>query len=64
MPGRSFLTTVSALFVALFIAACSRGLPPEFVAPDFTVEDMFTGKDIHLADYKGRPVLVYFFASW
>jgi hypothetical protein len=28
------------------------------------VEDLFTGEDIHLAGLKGRPVLIYFFASW
>lgn len=52
------------LFAVLFAAACSRGLPPEFPAPDFSLEDLFTGEEIRLADYQGRPVLLYFFASW
>ena len=55
------LCFLSILFV--IIAACSS-LPDEFPAFDFTVDDVFTGEEIHLADLKGRPVLIYFFASW
>lgn len=32
-------------------------------APDFTVQDG-SGKDVKLSDFKGRPVVVNFFASW
>ena len=56
--------TLSVLFLATAITSCSRGLPNEFPAPDFSVEDIFTGEGIHLADLKGKPVLIYFFASW
>jgi cytochrome oxidase Cu insertion factor (SCO1/SenC/PrrC family) len=55
------LYLLSAIFV--IVAACSS-LPDEFPAFDFTVDDVFTGEEIHLADLKGRPVLIYFFASW
>lgn len=55
------LCLLPAMFV--IIAACSS-LPDEFPAFDFTVDDVFTGEEIHLADFKGRPVLIYFFASW
>ncbi len=55
------LCLLSAIFV--IIAACSS-LPDEFPAFDFTVDDVFTGEEIRLADLKGRPVLIYFFASW
>lgn len=51
------------LACVLLLLACSS-LPDEFSAPDFTVEDIFTGDEIRLADYKGRPVVLYFFASW
>jgi cytochrome oxidase Cu insertion factor (SCO1/SenC/PrrC family) len=62
MSRRFFhLFFLSVLFV--IIAACSS-LPDEFPAFDFTVDDVFTGEEIHLADLKGRPVLIYFFASW
>jgi len=46
------------------ILSCSGGLPSEFPAPDFAIKDVFTGKDIVLSAYKGRPVILYFFASW
>ncbi len=58
---RSYLGITAAILLA---AACSSGFPPEFPAPDFTLEDLFTGQEIRLADYEGRPVLLYFFASW
>lgn len=32
-------------------------------APDFTFK-LLDGKDFHLGDYKGKPVLINFFASW
>lgn len=40
--------------------------PPEEkkdVAPDFTLV-LLDGKTFHLGDYKGKPVLINFFASW
>jgi thiol-disulfide isomerase/thioredoxin len=44
---------------------CSTGakctLP--FPAPDFTAKDM-TGKDVKLSDYRGKVVLINFWASW
>jgi len=48
----------------MFAVACSQGPPVPFPAFDFTVEDIFTGEEIHLEELQGRPVLVYFFASW
>ena len=32
-------------------------------APNFTFK-LLDGKDFHLSDYKGKPVLINFFASW
>lgn len=55
----------SGVFVLLlFMSSCSDGLPKEFVAPDFVLKDLFDGRDIRLADFKGNPVILYFFASW
>lgn len=48
----------------LAVTACSDGLPKEFPAPDLTVKDVFTGHTISLTEYRGRPVVLYFFASW
>ena len=34
------------------------------VAPDFTLADIQSGKDVKLSDYRGKTVLVFFWASW
>ncbi len=57
-------TIVLVLSVFMITAACSRGPAVPFPAFDFTLEDVFTGEEIHLAELKGRPVLLYYFASW
>jgi thiol-disulfide isomerase/thioredoxin len=47
------------------LAACNRGAHPAQLnerAPDFTVSDGFT--TVHLASYRGHPVLLNFWASW
>jgi cytochrome c biogenesis protein CcmG, thiol:disulfide interchange protein DsbE len=41
--------------------ACATGLGN--AAPDFTRTD-FTGQPVHLADYRGKLVLLNFWASW
>jgi peroxiredoxin len=41
--------------------ACAAGLGT--AAPDFTRTD-FTGQPVHLADYRGKLVLLNFWASW
>lgn len=64
MNRKLIYKTLSVFFWAIFIYSCLRGLPDEFPAPEFSVEDVFTGEQISLADLKGRPVLIYFFASW
>ncbi len=51
-------------FVLMFALSCTQGPPVPFPAIDFTVEDIFTGEEIHLEEFQGRPVLLYFFASW
>jgi len=64
MHGRRSTLLLAVIAAAVLAGSCTRGLPPEFLAPDFTLEDLYTGKEIHLAEYQGRPVLLYFFASW
>ena len=39
-------------------------LAPGAPAPDFTLKNIYTGEDIHLADYRGKYVLLDFWASW
>lgn len=55
----AFILTAS--FAALL--ACSSG-PTEFPAADFTLKSPLSGKRVSFTEYKGRPVLIYWFASW
>ena len=37
---------------------------PGAVAPNFTLTDVSTGKEISLSDYKGKYVIIDFWGSW
>jgi cytochrome c biogenesis protein CcmG, thiol:disulfide interchange protein DsbE len=54
----------SALWaLALLLAGTAQALGPGDAAPDFTLTG-FDGKVIHLAEFRGRVVLLNFWASW
>jgi cytochrome c biogenesis protein CcmG/thiol:disulfide interchange protein DsbE len=59
-----FLSSLLLLTVA-FASACNRGSHPAQTgkaAPDFTVNDGTT--TVHLANYRGKVVLLNFWATW
>jgi thiol-disulfide isomerase/thioredoxin len=45
-------------------AGLAPGKADGLVAPDFALTDLRTGKTVHLADFKGRAVLLNFWATW
>lgn len=46
--------TAAVLLYCLVQVSCSGGLPDEFPAPDGTIKNVFTGRDISLSSFKGR----------
>jgi cytochrome oxidase Cu insertion factor (SCO1/SenC/PrrC family) len=55
---------IVVFFFIILLSYSGGGLPDEFPAPDFVLHDIFTGKSVDLVSLKGRPVILYFFASW
>ena len=56
---------VLVLLPLALVSACNRGAHPAQtgkIAPDFTVSD--GTRTVHLADYRGKVVLVNFWATW
>lgn len=63
MTVRSAFRSVALWLAAAASLACSSG-PSEFPAADFTLKSPLTGKETSFAEYRGRPVILYWFTSW
>lgn len=55
---------IALFFAFVFVTSCSEGLPPEFPAPDFKLVSIPSKQKVSLSDFKGRPILIYWFTSW
>src|ERR1051326_6809143 len=70
LAGRWARAGVVAVAVALWPLACSQdqlskesGAANEPAKLGFVLKDM-SGKDVRLADFKGRPMIINFWATW
>jgi peroxiredoxin len=54
---------VFTLLVSLAVGACSCSRPGRKVAPNFALKDS-DGRTVQLADYRGKVVLLNFWATW
>jgi thiol-disulfide isomerase/thioredoxin len=53
-----------AITILALLASCNSGRPPRIgeTAPDFTITD--AGRSVSLSQFRGKPVLLNFWASW
>jgi peroxiredoxin len=65
MRRARILLRLLLLSTAFLVLGCDRGAKPEWVnrpAPDFTVTD--SERSVHLADYRGKVIVLNFWATW
>ncbi len=55
--------TVLAVFVVALLSSCTQGEVAVATAADFKLQDL-DGKTVKLSDFKGKPVLIDFWATW
>ncbi len=54
---------ISFVMVAVLLVSCEKRELVDTGAPDFTLETL-DGRDVNLYRLKGKPIILYFFASW
>lgn len=52
------------LLAATLLLAAACGGPPSREAPPFALPELSSGRETTLASFRGRPVLVNFWATW
>jgi thiol-disulfide isomerase/thioredoxin len=67
---KRFYILILILFLIVSISSCNRGKEAEIVfptigniAPELTVKDL-NGKTVSLSDYRGKVILLEFWATW
>lgn len=65
-PVRATFLLYGLLVAVVFFYALTTGvgMPEEFPAPDFTLTEIFDGTEVSLSDFRGKPVMIYFYSSW
>ena len=58
---RQFFVLVVALLIAL--SGCSKSSEQAGSAADFKLQDL-DGKTVKLSDFRGKPILIDFWATW
>ena len=62
--SRKAIVVISIIALALFAGCTSKEKEgATAAAPDFTLQDL-SGKKVRLADFKGKVVLIEFWATW
>jgi thiol-disulfide isomerase/thioredoxin len=60
---RKFLAAAAVIAAMSILAGCTERGKSDARAADFNLQDM-AGKDVKLSDYKGKVVLLDFWATW
>jgi peroxiredoxin len=63
MRKKTWCKSVMIILAALYLSACGRGLEVAMAAPDFSLRAI-DGNTVRLSDYKGKVIILDFFATW